>query len=70
MAPNDVASLVVGFLLLAFGGLRLIRHSSEGFGSDGETSYYHGTTVVHTNLVVVANYFLVALVRLVELQNI
>ena len=62
MAPNDVASLVVGFLLLAFGGLRLIRHSSEGFGSDGETSYYHGTTVVHTNLVVVANYFLVVLV--------
>jgi len=62
LAPNDVASLVVGFLVLAFGGLRLIRHSSEGFGTDGETSYYHGTTVVHTNLVVVANYFLVALV--------
>lgn len=62
MAPNDVASLVVGFLVLAFGGLRLVRHSSEGFGSDGERSYYHGTTVVHTNLVVVANYFLVTLV--------
>lgn len=62
MAPNDVASLVVGFLVLAFGGLRLIRHSSEGFGSDEGTSYYHGTTVVHTNLVVVANYFLVVLV--------
>lgn len=62
MAPHDLASLVVGFLLLAFGGLRLIRHSSEGFGSDGDASYYHGTTVVHTNLVVVANYFLVTLV--------
>jgi len=62
MAPNDLASLVVGFLVLAFGGLRLIRHSSEGFGSDEGTSYYHGTTVVHTNLVVVANYFLLSLV--------
>jgi len=62
MAPNDLASLAVGFLVLAFGGLRLIRHSSEGFGSDGGDRYYHGTTVVHTNLVVVANYFLVTLV--------
>lgn len=62
VAPNDLASLVVGFLVLSFGGLRLIRHSDEGFGVDGETSYYHGTTVVHTNLVVVANYFLVVLV--------
>jgi CDP-diacylglycerol--serine O-phosphatidyltransferase len=62
LSPNDVASLVVGFLVFAFGGLRLVRHNSEGFGSDGEASYYHGTTVVHTNLVVVANYFLYALV--------
>ncbi|QIO21676.1 phosphatidylcholine/phosphatidylserine synthase [Haloarcula sp. JP-L23] len=62
IAPNDLASLVVGFLILAFGGLRLIRHSSEGFGSDEGASYYHGTTVVHTNLVVVANYFLATLV--------
>ena len=62
VAPNDLASLVVGFLVLSFGGLRLIRHSDEGFGADGETSYYHGTTVVHTNLVVVANYFLVVLI--------
>ncbi|MFC7076009.1 CDP-alcohol phosphatidyltransferase family protein [Haloarcula halophila] len=62
LAPNDVASLLVGFLVFAFGGLRLVRHNSEGFGSDGDASYYHGTTVVHTNLVVVTNYFLWALV--------
>lgn len=62
IAPNDLASLAVGFLILSFGGLRLIRHSDEGFGSDGDTSYYHGTTVVHTNIVVVINYFLVALI--------
>jgi len=62
LSPHVLASLVVGFLILAFGGLRLIRHNSEGFGSDGDASYYHGTTVVHTNLVVVANYFLAVLV--------
>jgi len=62
IAPNDLFSLVGGFAMLAFGGLRLIRHSDEGFGSDGGISYYHGTTVVHTNLVVVANYFLVQLI--------
>jgi len=63
LAPHPAASLVVGFLVLAFGGLRLVRHNSEGFGSDGNGSYYHGTTVVHTNLVVVANYFLVTVVE-------
>lgn len=62
IAPNVLASLVVGFAIIAFGGLRLIRHNSEGFGSDQGASYYHGTTVVHTNLVVVANYFLVLFV--------
>ena len=62
MAPTVYASLIVGFLVFAFGGLRLVRHNDEGFGADGETSYYHGTTVVHTNLVVVANYFLLVLV--------
>ncbi|MFC6766747.1 CDP-alcohol phosphatidyltransferase family protein [Natrinema soli] len=62
LAPGVFASLVVGFLVLAFGGLRLVRHNSEGFGSDDGASFYHGTTVVHTNLVVVTNYFLAAFV--------
>jgi len=61
LAPNLVISAAVGFLVLAFGGLRLIRHNSEGFGSDDTASYYHGTTVVHTNAVVVGNYFAAAL---------
>jgi CDP-diacylglycerol--serine O-phosphatidyltransferase len=60
LAPSLVASVVVGFAVLAFGGLRLIRHNDEGFGSDDGASYYHGTTVVHTNLFVVANYFVAA----------
>jgi len=59
MAPHPVASVVVGFVILMFGGLRLVRHTTEGFGSEGDTSYYVGTTVVHTHVVVLANYFLV-----------
>jgi CDP-diacylglycerol--serine O-phosphatidyltransferase len=62
MAPHPVASVVVGFALLMFGGLRLVRHTAEGFGSADDTSYYVGTTVVHTHVVVLANYFLLALV--------
>lgn len=58
LSPHLLATLVVGFLVFAFGGLRLVRHNSEGFGRDGGASFYHGTTVVHTNLLVVANYFL------------
>jgi CDP-diacylglycerol--serine O-phosphatidyltransferase len=62
MAPHPVVSVVVGFVLLMFGGLRLVRHTTEGFGSDGDESYYVGTTVVHTHVVVLANYFLITLV--------
>ncbi|MFA1610401.1 CDP-alcohol phosphatidyltransferase family protein [Halobellus rubicundus] len=60
-SPHMAATWIVGFLILAFGGLRLIRHNEEGFGEDDGRSYYHGTTVVHTNLVVVGNYLLAAL---------
>lgn len=62
LAPNGVVSAVVGFAVLAFGGLRLVRHDAEGFDSRGGVNYYHGTTVVHTNAVVVVNYVLVSLV--------
>lgn len=62
-SPHSLVALLVGFLIIAFGGLRLIRHNAEGFGSDGNASYYHGTTVVHTNLVVVANYFLIQFIN-------
>lgn len=62
LTPNDAVSAVVGFAILAFGGLRLIRHSSEGFESHDSVSYYHGTTVVHTSAVVLVNYVALNLV--------
>ncbi|MFB6297074.1 MAG: CDP-alcohol phosphatidyltransferase family protein [Salinirussus sp.] len=62
LAPNVAVSSVVGFAIICFGGLRLIRHNDEGFQSDEDTSYYRGTTVVHTNVVVVLNYLLAVFV--------
>ena len=61
IVANVYLSMVLGFLVLAFGGLRLVRHSSEGFGEDDGTAYYTGITVVHANVVVVGNYFAAAL---------
>jgi phosphatidylserine synthase len=62
LAPTMLVSAVVGFAIVCFGGLRLVRHNDEGFQSAGEKSYYRGTTVVHTNVVVVVNYLLVVFV--------
>jgi Phosphatidylserine synthase len=59
IAPNIAASVVV---VVCLGGLRLLRHDAERFESAGGTSYYRGTTVVHTNVVVVLNYLLATLV--------
>lgn len=62
LAPTLATSAVVGFVIVCFGGLRLVRHNDEGFQSAGKTSYYRGTTVVHTNVIVVTNYVLAVLV--------
>jgi CDP-diacylglycerol--serine O-phosphatidyltransferase len=61
VVANSLLSTVLGFLVLVFGGLRLVRHAGEGFGDDDGTAYYTGITIVHANVVVVANYFAVAL---------
>lgn len=58
LSPSAWLTLVVGFAILAFGGLRLVRHAEEGFGEAGETSYYVGWTVVHVNFVVLAMFYL------------
>ncbi len=62
LAPEPWLTVVVGFAILAFGGLRLVRHAAEGFGDTGGESYYVGMTVVHVNVAVVVNYFLVTFV--------
>ena len=58
LSPTLWMSVVVGFAVLSFGGLRLVRHASEGFGESGDTSYYVGWTVVHVNFVVLATFYL------------
>lgn len=58
LSPTVWMTILVGFAILTFGGLRLVRHASEGFGKTGETSYYVGYTVVHVNFVVLLSYYL------------
>lgn len=58
LSPHPVMTVIVGFSILAFGGLRLVRHASEGFGESDGTSYYIGYTVVHINVAVLLSYYL------------
>jgi len=58
LSPALWMSVLVGFVVLAFGGLRLCRHALEGFGESDGKSYYVGYTVVHTNFVVLFVYYL------------
>jgi len=59
IGPNPMVGAFVGFVVIAFGGLRLIRYAEEGLGEEGDVSFYRGLTVVHINTVVVANYLLI-----------
>ncbi len=58
LSPAPWMTVIVGFAILAFGGLRLVRHADEGFGESDGQSYYLGWTVVHVNLVVLVAYYL------------
>lgn len=58
LSPTPWMTVLVGFVVFAFGGLRLVRHATEGFGEDDGTSYYVGLTVVHVNFAVLASYYL------------
>lgn len=58
LSPNQVAGIVVGFLILVFGGLRLIRFNQEGIRCEHGRKFYRGITVVHINAVVLLFYFL------------
>ena len=58
LSPHPALSVLVGFAIIGFGGLRLVRHATEGFGEESGTSYYVGYTVVHANVVVLVTYYL------------
>lgn len=51
LSPSPWMTVLIGFAILTFGGLRLVRHTDEGFGETDGTSYYVGWTVVHVNFV-------------------
>lgn len=58
LSPSPLMTIFVGFAILAFGGLRLVRHANDGFGESDGTSYYVGYTVVHVNFVVLLTYYM------------
>jgi len=58
LSPTLWMTIIVGFALLSFGGLRLVRHAVEGFSESEGKSYYVGWTVVHINAVVLLTYYL------------
>ena len=58
LSPNLLVSIVVGFMILGFGGLRLIRFNSEGIKQQNGKDYYRGLTVVHILFLTLICYFL------------
>jgi CDP-diacylglycerol--serine O-phosphatidyltransferase len=62
LSPAPAVTVLVGFAILTFGGLRLVRHADEGFGEADGTDYYVGLTVVHLNFVVLLLFYLDLLV--------
>jgi len=64
LSPAPWLTVLVGFAILTFGGLRLVRHADEGFGEHDGTDYYVGFTVVHVNFVVLLVYYADLLVGL------
>lgn len=57
LSPSPWMTVLVGFAILTFGGLRLVRHANDGFGETDGTSYYVGWTVVHINFVVLVTVY-------------
>jgi len=57
ISPNLAISLTVGFLVLLFGGLRLIRFNNEGMLEDRGKKYYRGLIVTYVWLITIASYF-------------
>ena len=58
LSPHQAIGLLTGFLILVFGGLRLIRYNLEGMKEEKGLKYYRGITVVHIMFFTVICYFL------------
>lgn len=58
LSPSEWMTVLVGFAIFTFGGLRLVRHADEGFGESEGKRYYLGWTVVHVNVVVLVLFYL------------
>lgn len=58
LSANVGLGIIGGFLLVAFGVIRLIRFNSEGIQKDKNGNYYRGVTVVHMNAMVIFFYFI------------
>lgn len=59
LSPNMIVSAVIGFLIILFGGLRLIRFNNEGIlKTDCGRDYYRGVTTVHVSFLIIIMYFL------------
>lgn len=64
LSPHQLIGLLIGFLILVFGGLRLIRFNHEGIRKDKELKYYRGMTVVHIMFLALICYFFKQLTNL------
>ena len=58
LSPHPVIGIITGYLIVLFGGLRLIRFNNEGILKSKNLAYYRGVTVVHIYLLVLALYFI------------
>lgn len=58
LSPHIFMSFFVGFVLILFGGLRLIRYNNEGILVDEKKPYYRGVTVLHLNFITILFYFI------------
>lgn len=66
LIPN-VLGVLVGFFIVFFGVLRLIRFNLEGYISDNSATYYRGVVVCHISLVAIS---LLLITSLVEIHQI
>lgn len=58
LAPNQLIGIIIGFIIVLFGILRLIRFNKEGILTSKGRNFYRGITVVHTSLAILIFYFL------------